>query len=148
MTDETVTPRVGYVPGVFDMFHIGHLNILRQAKARCDYLVAGVVTDEVVEEVKNHSPVVPYDERVQIVSSIRYVDEVVPDTSSDKTIAWRARQFDLIFKGDDWRGTAKGERLERAMAELGVEVVYFPYTLRTSSTLLRTYLATVTGGGS
>ncbi|WP_166355443.1 adenylyltransferase/cytidyltransferase family protein [Phytoactinopolyspora limicola] len=143
-----MTPRVGYVPGVFDMFHIGHLNILRQAKARCDYLVAGVVTDEVVEEVKNHSPVVPYDERVQIVSSIRYVDEVVPDTSSDKTIAWRARQFDLIFKGDDWRGTAKGERLERAMAELGVEVVYFPYTLRTSSTLLRTYLATVTGGGS
>lgn len=148
MNNEPGSLRIGYVPGVFDMFHIGHLNILRQARAGCDYLVAGVVVDEVVEEVKNHSPVVPFDERVQIVSSIRHVDEVQPDTSPDKTVAWRARPFDVIFKGDDWRGTEKGRRLERSMAELGVEVVYFPYTVRTSSTLLRTYLATVTDGAS
>ncbi|WP_222851407.1 adenylyltransferase/cytidyltransferase family protein [Phytoactinopolyspora mesophila] len=146
MTNEAATKRVGYVPGVFDMFHIGHLNILRQASTYCDHLVAGVVTDEVVEEVKNHSPVVPFDERMQIVGSIQYVHEVVPDTSPDKTVAWRTRPFDVIFKGDDWRGTQKGTRLEQAMSELGVEVVYFPYTIRTSSTLLRTYLATAVGG--
>lgn len=130
-------PLIGYVPGVFDMFHIGHLNILRLAAASCDQLIAGVVTDEVVEAVKGRRPIVPFAERLEIVEHIGMVDRAVPDVSSDKRIAWHSNHFDVLFKGDDWRGTPKGDRLERQLEELGVEVAYFPYTGHTSSTVLR-----------
>ncbi|MBW9210758.1 adenylyltransferase/cytidyltransferase family protein [Mumia sp. zg.B21] len=138
-------PRVGYASGVFDMFHIGHLNVLKRASERCDYLVAGVATDDYVLDLKGATPVVPYEERAMIVAELRCVAEVVPDVSLDKTVAWRARTFDVIFKGDDWRDTLKGEELERTMGELGVDVVYLPYTQRTSSTLLRSYLDAAIG---
>ncbi len=128
---------VGYASGVFDMFHVGHLNILRRARERCDLLVAGVATDEYVTGLKGSSPVIPLAERMEIVSAIIYVDEVVLDRSEDKTLAWRSRPFDVIFKGDDWQGTEKGSRLEAEMGELGVDVVYFPYTVDTSSAQLR-----------
>ena len=85
-------------------------------------------------------PVVPADERFDIISSLGIVDEVVIDRSADKTLAWRQRRFDAIFKGDDWQGTPKGYQLERSMAELGVAVVYFPYTRHTSSSILRSFL--------
>lgn len=131
---------VGYASGVFDMFHVGHLNILRNAAERCRTLVVGVGTDEYVEELKGRAPVVPFAERVEIVASLRVVDEVIADHSEDKTQAWHTRRFDAIFKGDDWKGTAKGSRLEADMDRLGVTVVYFPYTLHTSSTLLRAHI--------
>lgn len=133
--------RVGYVPGVYDMFHIGHLNILRNAKQRCDYLIAGVVTDDVVRQVKKKAPVVPLFERMEIVGSMACVDEVVADWSSDKFDMWKQLKFDIFFKGDDWKGTVKGARLERLFAEVGVDVVYFPYTPHTSSTRLRALIA-------
>lgn len=127
----------GYVPGGFDMLHIGHLNILREAAKRCDRLIAGVATDESLYAMKNRYPVISFDERIQIVGALRMVDLAVPDTSQDKRLAWQANHFDVIFKGSDWQGTAKGEHLEAEMAEVGAEVVYMPYTLSTSSTMLR-----------
>ncbi|MBO9627783.1 MAG: adenylyltransferase/cytidyltransferase family protein, partial [Microbacterium sp.] len=122
-------------------FHVGHLNLLRHAKARCDHLIAGVVADEVLEITKGRRPVVPLVERAEIVSHISYVDEVHHEVLLDKLETWRELRFDVFFKGDDWRGTPKGEELERRFARVGVEVVYFPYTVHTSSTILRAALA-------
>jgi glycerol-3-phosphate cytidylyltransferase len=138
---EQVLGDVGYVPGGFDMFHVGHLNILRAARARCSRLVVGVATDEALVAMKGRAPVVPLMERMEIVSSLRFVDAVVPDVDQDKRVAWRANHFDVLFKGTDWLGTAKGERLEAEMREVGAKVVYLPYTPTTSSTMLRTFLA-------
>jgi glycerol-3-phosphate cytidylyltransferase len=135
--------RVGYVPGVFDMFHVGHLNILRNARLACDFLIAGVVSDERSRSVKGKAPVVPLAERLEIVRSIRYVDETVVEDVPEKLEMWRQLHFDVIIKGDDWRGTAKGDKLESDFAAVGVEVVYLPYTLQTSSTLLRQALYTM-----
>lgn len=131
---------VGYAPGAYDLFHIGHLNILKHAKSQCDYLIAGVVSDEMCLLTKGKLPVVPLDERLAIVGAISYVDEAVGEVVRDKTETWKSVQFDVIFKGDDWRGTPKGDKLEADFAELGVEVVYFPYTMHTSSTMLRRHL--------
>jgi len=131
---------VGYAPGAYDLFHIGHLNILKHAKSQCDYLIAGVVSDEMCLLTKGKLPVVPLDERLAIVGAISYVDEAVAEVVRDKTETWKSVRFDVIFKGDDWRGTPKGDRLEADFARLGVEVVYFPYTMHTSSTMLRRHL--------
>ncbi|WP_395104394.1 adenylyltransferase/cytidyltransferase family protein [Actinomadura sp. SCN-SB] len=128
---------IGYVPGAFDMFHIGHLNILRRARLECDHLIAGVVTDEVLERVKGRPPIVPLAERLAIVGGMACVDEVVTDVSSDKVVMWERLRFDVLFKGDDWKGTEKGDRLEADLGARGVRVVYFPYTVHTSSTALR-----------
>lgn len=130
-------PRVGYVPGVFDLFHVGHLNILRRAREHCDHLIVGVVTDEKATLVKGRSPIIPLAERLEIVASCRLVDEVVTEDGRDKVEMWERLAFDILFKGDDWRGTPKGEALELDMASIGVRVVYFPYTVHTSSSLLR-----------
>ena len=129
--------RVGYAPGVYDLFHVGHLNILRHARSQCDYLVAGVVSDEMAERAKGRRPVVPLVERLEIVRSVRFVDAAFVETVPDKLDTWRQVRFDVLFKGDDWRGTEKGLRLERDFATVGVEIVYFPYTVHTSSTQLR-----------
>lgn len=136
---------VGYAPGAYDLFHVGHLNILRHAKRRCDYLVAGVVADEVLELTKGRRPIIPLAERMEILRHISYVDEVVAEVQPDKVETWRSVGFDVIFKGDDWRGTPKGDRLERDFAAVGVEVIYFPYTVHTSSTALRRALAAIDG---
>ena len=125
------------------MFHIGHLNILRRARERCDVLVVGVVTDEALFQAKAKHPVVPLAERIEVVSRLALVDRVVPDFSRDKLEVWNRVGFDVLFKGDDWRGTPKGDRLEAQMASVGVEVCYFPYTGHTSSTRLRAMLAQV-----
>lgn len=130
----------GYASGVYDMFHVGHLNLLRRARSRCEHLIVGVATDEYATDLKGVGPVVPFEERLEIIGALGIVDAVVADHGEDKLPAWQAHRFDVIFKGDDWRGTAKGERLERAMAQVGAAVVYFPYTRHTSSTLLRARL--------
>lgn len=129
--------RVGYAPGAYDLFHIGHLNILRHARSRCDYLVAGVVSDEMAELAKGRRPMIPLVERLEIVRSVKYVDAAFVETVPDKVETWRQVRFDVLFKGDDWRGTPKGDKLELDFAEVGVEIVYFPYTVHTSSTQLR-----------
>ncbi len=128
---------VGYAPGAFDMFHVGHLNLLRRARLNCDYLIAGVVSDEVALQQKGRWPVVPQEERLEIVGSMRFVDEVFMEQTTDKLVTWRHVGFDVIFKGDDWRGSEKWNTLERAFGEVGVSVVYLPYTAHTSTTTLR-----------
>jgi glycerol-3-phosphate cytidylyltransferase len=132
-----MTPRIGYAAGAYDLFHVGHLNLLRQAKAECDYLVAGVVTDELLVKTKGRAPVIPLAERLEIVRNIRFVDDAIAEHLDRKIDTWRSRPFDVLFKGDDWRGTPKGLALERDFTAVGVEVVYFPYTVHTSSTALR-----------
>lgn len=129
--------RIGYAAGAFDLFHIGHLNLLRHAKNECDYLIAGVVSDEMLLEVKGCETVVPTGERAQIVRHIDFVDEVYVERVPDKLEVWQDLKFTHFFKGDDWRGTAKGVSLEKRFATVGVEIVYFPYTAHTSSTALR-----------
>jgi glycerol-3-phosphate cytidylyltransferase len=129
--------RIGYSAGAFDLFHVGHLNILKRAKEQCDYLIAGVVTDELLEVRKGKPPVIPLAERLEIVTHIDVVDEAVAESETDKLDTWRRLRFDVFFKGDDWRGSPHGRLLEARFAEVGVEVVYFPYTLSTSSTQLR-----------
>jgi glycerol-3-phosphate cytidylyltransferase len=140
-----MTQLIGYAPGAYDLFHIGHLNLLRHARAHCDHLVAGVVSDEMLVLTKGRAPVVPLAERMEIVRSLRIVDAVHAEVVPDKIDTWREVGFDVLFKGDDWRGTAKGDRLERDFAAVGVEVRYFPYTMHTSSTALRRALAALEG---
>ena len=122
------------------MLHVGHLNILRAARERCDFLIVGVATDEALIAMKGRPPVIPHQERMEIVASLRFVDQVVADFSQDKRVAWQDHPFDVLFKGDDWLGTPKGERLVAEMAEVGARVIYMPYTPSTSSTMLRQFI--------
>lgn len=128
---------LGYAPGAWDMFHVGHLAFLRRARRMCDSLVVGVVADEVLFEAKGKLPMFPLDERIAVVEALDLADRVVVDPARDKRIVWQKVHFDRLFKGDDWVGTPQGKRLEAAMAEVGVNVYYLPYTERTSSTKLR-----------
>jgi glycerol-3-phosphate cytidylyltransferase len=138
---------VGYASGVFDMFHVGHLDLLRRGRNRCRYLILGVASDESVEQIKGRPAVVPSDERIDILASLGIVDEVAVDRSEDKTLVWQQSPFDVIFKGADCQGTPKGNRLERAMKDVGADVFYFPDTRQTSSTMLRTFLGDHELGG-
>lgn len=132
--------KIGYTTGVYDLFHIGHLNVLKRAKLECDYLIVGVTTDELSESRKGKRPVIPFVERMEIVENIKFVDEVVPQTNMDKFEAWQNLKFDMMFVGDDWKGTDAWKRLEADFKKVGVEILYFPYTEHTSSTLLREVL--------
>lgn len=134
---------IGYTAGVFDLFHIGHLNILKKAKEQCDYLIVAVSTDELVMEYKHKHPVISFDERIEIVKAIRYVDEVVPQINRNKFAAWEKYHFNKMFVGDDWKGSALFSEVEQKFKTVGVEVVYFPYTKGTSSTVLKETLARI-----
>jgi glycerol-3-phosphate cytidylyltransferase len=131
--------KIGYTAGVFDLFHIGHLNLLRNARSLCDKLVVGVTTDELVS-YKHKRSVVSFPERLEIVRSCRYVDAVVPQESLDKFAAWEKLRFDLMFVGDDWYQNDRWKALEQRFSEVGVKIVYFPYTKGTSSTLINEVL--------
>lgn len=126
----------GYTTGVFDMYHIGHLNILKRAKEQCEYLIVGVTTDELVS-YKNTKAVIPHHERMAIIESVRYVDEVVPQETMNKMEAWKKYKFDVMFVGSDWKGTEKWLKIEEEFKKVGVDIVYFPYTKGISSTQLR-----------
>lgn len=128
---------VGYTTGVFDMFHIGHLNILKRAKQHCDILIVGVTIDELCQSYKNKLPIIPYDERKAIIEAIRYVDMVVPQLNRDKFSAWEEHKFDVMFVGDDWKGSELFEDVERKLNAVGCRVEYLPYTQGTNSTILR-----------
>lgn len=133
--------KVGYTTGVFDMFHIGHLNILRQAKELCDYLIVGVSTDELVEHDKHKTPIIPFDDRMQIVNAVRYVDEVVPQTNKNKKEAWNRLHFDVMFVGSDWQGSETWLQFEQEFQSIGVRIIYLPHTDGISSSILREILS-------
>lgn len=113
---------IGYTQGTYDMFHIGHLNLIKNAKRRCDYLIVGVNTDELVESYKNKRPIVPLEERAEIVRSIKYVDEVIITNTLDKKEIWDKIRFDEIYIGDDWKGRALGAAPGKEMEALGARL--------------------------
>lgn len=118
------------------MFHIGHLNILKKAKEQCEYLIVGVSTDEVVEGYKHKTPIIPFDERMAIVSELKCVDLVVPQTSMNKMDVWEKFHFDVLFHGSDWKGSDMYNKMIEEFSEVGVDVVFLPHTEGVSSTLL------------
>ena len=128
---------IGYTTGVYDMFHIGHLNILRRAKEQCDFLIVGVSTDELVQRDKNKTPIIPYSDRAAIVEAIKYVDKVVPQIDKNKYAAWENYHFQKMFVGSDWKDSAAWNNFEKQFAPLGVEIVYLEHTDGISSTILR-----------
>lgn len=128
---------IGYTTGVFDMFHIGHLNILHRAKEQCDYLIVGVSTDELVQHDKNKTPIIPFNERCAIVKAIKYVDRIVPQSDKNKFDAWEKYHFNKMFVGSDWQGTPAWKKFEEQFAPVGVEIVYLSHTDGISSSILR-----------
>lgn len=128
--------KVGYTTGVFDMFHIGHLNILKKAKEQCDYLIVGVSTDENVRNYKNKTPIIPFEERIAIVRELKCVDEAVPQVNMNKMEAWEKLHFDALFHGSDWKGSDMYNKMIEEFAAVGVDVVFLPHTEGVSSTLL------------
>lgn len=137
---------VGYTTGVFDLFHVGHVRVLRNAKAMCDRLIVGVTNDELVS-YKNKRSVIPFEERLEIVQSCKYVDLAVEQVTMDKMDAFRRYKFDIMFVGDDWYKTDKWQRIDMEMRENGVRVIYFPYTKTTSSTLINQTLQSLRADG-
>ena len=128
---------IGYTTGVYDLCHVGHLNILQQAKEHCDYLIVGVSTDELVQKEKNKTPIIPFNERCKIVEAIRFVDKVVPQVDKNKYAAWEQYHFNKMFVGSDWKGTEAWNNYESQFAPVGVEIVYLDHTDGISSTILR-----------
>ena len=126
---------IGYTTGVFDLFHIGHLIMLKNAKALCDKLIVGVTTDELVL-YKGKESVIPFDERLEIVRSIKYVDAAIPQRDMNKINAWEKLKFDIMFVGDDWHNSPKWNKLNEDFSKINVKIIYFPYTKGTSSTLI------------
>ena len=126
---------IGYTTGVFDLFHIGHLNMLKNAKSLCDRLIVGVTSDELVS-YKNKKAVIPFEERLEIVRSIKYVDAAIVQESMDKFSVWKKLKFDVMFVGDDWYNTPKWNELNEIFNNVDVKIIYFPYTKGTSSTLI------------
>lgn len=125
----------GYTSGVYDLFHVGHLNLLKNAKGLCDKLIVGVTSDELVS-YKNKKAVIPHNERMEIVRNIRYVDAVVPQNDMDKFKMWERLKFDVMFVGDDWFETEKWKDLDQKFRSVGVKIIYFPYTKGISSTII------------
>lgn len=142
MTDDTngTGPVIGYTTGVYDLFHVGHLNLLRRARAACDHLIVGVTSDALAARRKGRLPFVPLDERREIVGALRCVDSVVVQDHMDKYAAWEQHRFHRMFVGDDWKGHPDWVALETCFARVGVEIVYFTYTAHVSSTRLRAIL--------
>ena len=130
---------IGYTSGVFDLFHVGHLNLLKNAKGMCDYLVVGVTIDELVQ-YKNKSAVIPFEERIEIVRNIKYVDAAVPQEDMDKTTMCKKLKADILFVGDDWYDSDKWKEYEKELLKLGIKVIYFPYTKGVSSTKINKLL--------
>ena len=128
--------QLGYTCGVYDLFHIGHLNLLKNAKGLCDKLIVGVTVDELVA-YKHKKAVIPFSERIEIVRNIKFVDAAIPQENIDKYEMWKKLHFDILFVGDDWYDTPSWKEMEKRFEEVGVRVVYFPYTKTISSTIIR-----------
>jgi len=134
---------IGYTTGVFDMFHIGHLHLLKKAKNRCDYLIVGVSTDELVIEYKKKQPIIPFEHRLEIVSALKCVDEVVAVTHRDKLQAFFDIGYDVLFVGDDWKDSKIFNSLEKELEKHNAYIEYFPYTKEVSSTKFREILQNI-----
>ena len=134
---------IGYTTGVFDMFHIGHLHLLKKAKNRCDYLIVGVSSDELVEEYKNKKPIIPFEHRLEIVSSLKFVDEVLVQSHRNKFQQFLDIGYDKLFVGDDWKGSDIFNELEKKLETYGATIEYFPYTKEVSSTSFREILQNI-----
>jgi glycerol-3-phosphate cytidylyltransferase len=128
--------KIGYTSGVFDMFHIGHLNILSEAKALCDYLVVGVSTDELVKMYKGKQPIISFDQRCSIVAAIKYVDKVISQTTMDKMDIWEEIHFDVLFHGDDWKDSVLYREYQEKLSENGIDLVFIKHTDGISSSLI------------
>ena len=128
--------KLGYTTGVFDMFHVGHLNILRRSKEHCEKLIVGVSTDELVESYKHKLPIMPLEDRLEIVAAIRYVDEVVIQSDLDKFKAWETLHFNAIFHGDDWKNSGLYNEMERKLKLVHVDTIFLPHTDGISTTIL------------
>ena len=135
---------IGYTTGVYDLFHIGHLNLLKNAKGMCDKLIVGVTVDELVA-YKGKQSMIPFEDRIEIVRSIKYVDAAVPQYDMDKLSACKKLEADILFVGDDWYGTEKWQKYEEEFAREGIKIVYFPYTKGISSTQITKALNAVRG---
>jgi glycerol-3-phosphate cytidylyltransferase len=131
---------IGYTAGVYDLFHIGHLNILKNAKSLCDKLIVGVSTDKLVNEYKQKTPIIPFKERIEIIRSIKFVDAVTPQKTTNKVEIWKKLKFDMMIVGDDWYNTKKWKEFEKQLSGHNVKIVYFPHTIGTSSTLINQIL--------
>ena len=125
---------IGYTAGVFDLFHIGHVNLLRNAKTMCDHLIVTVGTDELVKSYKNKVPLIPFEQRIEIVRSCEYADTVIPQEDRNFFEAWKKMKFDIMFVGGDWYGAEEIQTLEKQFKEFGVKIIYLPYTKNISST--------------
>lgn len=140
------TYKVGYTAGVYDLFHIGHLNIIKKAKEQCEYLIVAVSTDELVQKYKNKIPVIPYKERKIIIEAIKYVDKVVPQINRNKIEAYEQYKFDVMFVGDDWKGSDIFKKVDNYMRKRGGCVKYISYTRNVSSTYLKDILTKICEG--
>lgn len=129
--------KIGFTSGVFDLFHIGHLNIIKKAKKNCDFLIVAVTNDNLAFKLKNKKPVISFKERYEIIKSIKFVDKVVEEKVDDKILAKKKYNFDIIFKGDDWKNSKKWKHLKKELNTLNTEVVFLKYTKNTSSTLIK-----------
>jgi len=131
---------IGYTTGVFDLFHIGHLNLLKNARSMCDKLIVGVTTDELVS-YKHKKAIIPFEDRIEIVRNIKYVDAAIPQDSMDKMNMWEKIKFDVMFVGDDWHKTEKWQKFEKEFNDVNVRIIYFPYTKGISSSLINEILS-------
>lgn len=129
--------KVGYTDGVYDLFHVGHLNMIQTAKEHCEYLIVGVHGDDVVEEYKNKKPIINEIDRRRIVESVKGVDRAEITCFRDKMKLWELYHFDVVFIGDDWKGTERWNEFERILGNIGVDVIYVPYTKGISTTEIR-----------
>ena len=135
---------IGYTTGVYDLFHVGHLNLLKNAKGLCDKLIVGVTVDELVS-YKGKKDLIPFADRIEIVRSCKYVDAAVPQYDMDKLTACKKLNAKILFVGDDWYATEKWQEYEKQFSEAGIKIIYFPYTKNTSSTQIRKALQAVRG---
>jgi len=128
--------KIGYTTGVFDLFHVGHLNLLQKAKEQCEFLIVGVSTDELVSSYKHKHPVIRFEERIRIVEAIKYVDLAVPQKTIDKIYAWEQYRFNAVFHGDDWKGSDLYKKQEEDLRSVGCDLVFLPHTDGISSTII------------
>ena len=129
--------KIGYTTGTFDLFHVGHLNLLERAKEQCEILIVGVSTDELVKEYKKQNPIIPFNERIRIIEALKCVDGVIPQTSMNKIAAWERTHYNVLFHGDDWKHTKLYNDIEKQLEKLGVPCIYFSYTKNISSEQIR-----------
>ena len=131
---------IGYTTGVFDLFHIGHLNIIKESKKKCDYLIVAVSSDELAFKLKKKKPVIPFQERIEIIKSLKYVDRAVEEKVDDKTKVKKKYKINIIFKGDDWKNTRKWNQLEKELKKQNIKIMFIKYTKKTSSSLIKKIL--------